>query len=155
MEDLAELHRFNAWANRSLLSGVRQLTPEQLDDQQDGMYGSILGVLRHMTQTEFAYLALMRRETLDRSDFLGTWNLEEIDDVLARTGTGLVELARSTAPDATFYIPWFERDFTVFQGLGQVLTHSINHRADINQWLPRFGVESTEQSYINLVLSES
>ncbi len=44
---------------------------------------------------------------------------------------------------------------TVFQGLGQVLTHSINHRADINQWLPRFGVDSIDNSYIDLVLSES
>ena len=31
MEELAEMHRFNAWANREILAGVRQLTPEQLD----------------------------------------------------------------------------------------------------------------------------
>lgn len=85
------MHRFNAWANCNILAGVRQLTPEQLDEQQDGMYRPILGVLRHLAQVE----------------------------------------------------------------LGQVLTHSINHRADINQWLPRFGVASTQQDYINLVLSET
>jgi len=35
-----------------------------------------------------------------------------------------------------------------------VLTHSANHRADVNQWLPWLGVESTDQDYMNLVLSE-
>jgi hypothetical protein len=49
-------------------------------------------------------------------------------------------------------IPWFERDFTVAQCLRQVLTHSANHRADINQWLPRFGIESTDVDYIDLAL---
>src|SRR5262249_46369309 len=83
------------------------------------------------------------------------WTLHQIEQVLEETGSRLVKVARTSAPDVTFHIPWFERDFTVFQGLGQVLTHSINHRADINQWLPRFGVDSTELDYINLALSES
>jgi uncharacterized damage-inducible protein DinB len=35
-----------------------------------------------------------------------------------------------------------------------VLTHSANHRADINQWLPQFGVESARLDYIDLALAE-
>jgi uncharacterized damage-inducible protein DinB len=155
MDDLAELHRFNAWANRGLLAGVRQLSPEQLDEQQDGMYRTILGVLRHLAQVEFAYLSLMRSQSLDRGEFTAPWGLDQVEDVLWKTGPGLVEVARSATPDATFHIPWFQRDFTILQGLGQVLTHSINHRADVNQWLPRFGVDSTDQDYIDLVFSES
>src|SRR5262249_19746308 len=69
VDDVAELHRFNAWANRRLLAGVRQLSPEQLDEHQDGMYHTILGVLRQLAQVEFAYLSLMRGESLDRGDF--------------------------------------------------------------------------------------
>jgi uncharacterized damage-inducible protein DinB len=154
MEELAEMHRFNAWANREILAGVRQLTPEQLDQQQEGMYRPILGVLRHLAQVELGYLLLIRGES---SEWMttGPWNLHQIEAVLEKTGSGLVEVARTSAPDSTFHIPWFERDVTVFQGLGQVLTHSINHRADINQWLPRFGVASTQQDFINLVLSET
>jgi hypothetical protein len=40
-------------------------------------------------------------------------------------------------------------------GLRQVLTHSANHRADVNQWLPRFGVDSASVDYIALALTES
>jgi uncharacterized damage-inducible protein DinB len=42
----------------------------------------------------------------------------------------------------------------VAAGPRQVLTHSANHRADVNQWLPRFGVESAIVDYIGLALAE-
>ena len=60
----------------------------------------------------------------------------------------------SRSPERRVRIPWFERDFSVPQCLRQVLTHSANHRADVNGWLPLFGVESTDQDYIDLALSE-
>jgi hypothetical protein len=80
--------------------------------------------------------------------------LDAVERVLAHTGRGLVELAETMPLDGTFHIPWFARDFTLATGLRQVLTHSGNHRADVNQWLPRFGVESADVDYIGLALAE-
>jgi uncharacterized damage-inducible protein DinB len=148
MNQIAELHRFNAWANRSLLTGLRQLTPTQLVEQQEGMYRTILGVVGHLAGVEAGYLRLMGGGVMD----VATGSLEDVAGVLERTGHGLVELASKGDLEATFHVPWFKRDFTIFQGLSQVLTHSINHRADVNGWLPRFGVESTDQDYFDLVL---
>ena len=149
MDELAELHRFNAWANRSLIAAARRLSAEQLEEQQAGMYGTVLGVLRHLAQVEHADLTMMRdgRRELPAAD-----SLVEIERALEASGAGLVDLAGSASPDATFHIPWFQRDFTVPQGLRQVLTHSANHRADVNQWLPRFGVDSARQDYVLMVL---
>jgi uncharacterized damage-inducible protein DinB len=152
MSDLAELHRFNAWANRRLLAGVRQLPPDQLEEVRDGMYRSILGVLAHLAQVEAAYLTLMTGRPSGRPALPGS--LAETEAMLGSTADGLVELAGCADLARTFHIPWFGRDFTLFQGLSQVLTHSMNHRADVNQWLPRFGLESTDQDYIDLALSE-
>jgi uncharacterized damage-inducible protein DinB len=149
--ELGELHRFNAWANRSLLAGVRQLRPEQLEERQEGMYGTIAGVLSHLAAVEAAYLAMMRSEPFEPMEGR---SLEMVEESLRRSADGLVALAGSAALDATFHIPWFDRDFTVAQGLRQILTHSGNHRADVNQWLPRFGVESTEQDYILFAQTE-
>jgi uncharacterized damage-inducible protein DinB len=152
MEELAELHRFNGWANRSLLAGIRGLSAEQVDEKGEGMYDSIRGVLWHLAQVEFVYLRLIRglaRERLSRD-----LTVEQIDGVLAETSAGLVEEAKSRSPEERVHIPWFERDFAVAQCLRQVLTHSANHRADINGWLPRFGVASTDQDYIHLALAE-
>jgi uncharacterized damage-inducible protein DinB len=152
MEELAELHRFNAWANRSLLVGIRQLSAEQLEEQQDGMYSAILGVLWHLANVESVYLRMIRGLEPKRLD--PNLTLDEVEAVLADTGVGLVEEARSRPSEQRVHIPWFDRDFAVAQCLRQVLTHSANHRADINMWLPRFGVESTDQDYINLALTE-
>jgi uncharacterized damage-inducible protein DinB len=153
MEELAELHRFNGWANRSLLAGVRRLGADQLDEQQDGMYNSIRRVLRHLAEVELVYLRMIRGEARERlREDLG---LDGIERVLEETGLGLVEAARSCSPGQRVHVPWFERDFSVPQCLRQVLTHSINHRADVNQWLPRFEVESTDLDYIDLALIET
>jgi uncharacterized damage-inducible protein DinB len=152
MEELAELHRFNAWANRSLLAGIRRLSAEQLEERQDGMYDSVRVLLSHLAQVEFVYLRMVRGLAPERPS--RDLTLDEIDSVLAETGAGLVEEARSRSPEQRVRIPWFEREFSVAQCLRQVLTHSSNHRADINGWLPRFGVESTDQDYIDLALTE-
>jgi uncharacterized damage-inducible protein DinB len=152
MDELAELHRFNAWANRSLVAGVRQLRAEQLEERQPGMYDSIRRVLAHLAQVEFVYLRMIRGLAPER--LRADLTLDDIDAVLAETDAGLVEEARSRSPQQRVPIPWFGRDFAVAQCLRQVLTHSANHRADINGWLPRFGIESTDQDYIDLALTE-
>ncbi|HKF76159.1 MAG TPA: DinB family protein [Candidatus Dormibacteraeota bacterium] len=150
MDELAALHRFNAWANRSLLAGLRRLRPDQLDEQQDGMYSTIRRVLHHLAMVEEVYLAMMSGGQFDSPPAVRS--LDELERALERTGRGLVELAGDDLTRA-FHVPWFDRDLTRADGLGQVLTHSINHRADINQWLPRFGVDSTEQDYVNFVMA--
>jgi uncharacterized damage-inducible protein DinB len=152
MDELAELHRFNAWANRSLLGGVRQLSAEQLEEQRDGMYNSVRGLLWHLAQVEFVYLRMIRGLAPERLS--QDLTLDQIDAVLAETAAGLLEEAAAPSSERRVHIPWFERDFAVRQCLRQVLTHSANHRADVNGWLPRFGIESTDQDYMDLVLSE-
>jgi uncharacterized damage-inducible protein DinB len=152
MDELAELHRFNAWANRSLLAGVRQLGPEQLEERQDGMYGSVRGVLWHLAQVEHVYLRMIRGLEPERLD--PDLSLDAIVATLDEAGAGLVAEAKSRSPEGRVPIAWFKRDFSVAQCLRQVLTHSANHRADINGWLPRFGVESTDVDYIDLALEE-
>lgn len=152
MEELTELHRFNLWANRSLLAGVRQLSAEQVTEQRDGMYGTVLGVLLHLAQVEYSYLRMVRGQDPERLS--PDLTLDQVAAVLEGTGEGLVAFTSSGSLDGRVRIPWFERDFSARQCLRQVLTHSANHRADVNQWLPGFGVESTDVDYIDLALSE-
>ncbi len=103
MEELAELHHFNAWANRNLLSAVDTMTPQQLDEQLDGMYNSVLGVLRHLAWVEFVYVALIRGVEVERP--AQPWSLDQAKEALAGTGEALVEIARTIPGDATFHIP--------------------------------------------------
>ncbi|HYW25639.1 MAG TPA: DinB family protein [Terriglobales bacterium] len=150
MDELAELHRFNAWANRSLLAGIRRLSAGQLEERQEGMYDSVQGVLWHLANVEVVYLQMIRGRAPERLS--RDLSVDQVDAALEEADAGLVEEARSRSPEQRVHIPWFERDFAVAQCLRQVLTHSANHRADINGWLPRFGIESTDQDYIDLAL---
>lgn len=150
VEELAELHRFNAWANRRLLSSIRRLEPQQLVERREGMYTTVLGVLAHLAGVEFGYLGAMRAEPFEPF----STSLDEVERALEQSGVGLVEVARTSPPDATFRLPWLDVDLTVSVGLRQVLTHSINHRADVNQWLPAFGLESRRLDYIDFVLEQ-
>jgi DinB family len=117
MQELAELHRFNLWANANLLAAVRKLPAEQLSERREGMYDSILSVLTHFAAVEAAYLSLMRSESFEPGDN----SLDSLEQSLAGAGRGLVELAATAAMDRSFHIPWFGRDFTVATGLRQVL----------------------------------
>lgn len=141
------LHEYNRWADQRLLETLRTLPLTALAEERAGMYDSILGVLAHIAQVQIGYVGLMtaaERRLVERD------SIEEIAAIMERAGAGLVELAGGDL-ERSFHIPWFERDFTVAQGLRQVLTHSIHHRADINGWLPGFGVESLELDYIDWV----
>jgi uncharacterized damage-inducible protein DinB len=150
MYELAELHRFNSWANLRLLAAVGRLGPAQLEERRDGMYNSILGVLSHLAGVELGYLSLMQGQFLEPP----SRSIEDVERTLQEAGRGLVELAQSPRLDAGFHTPWFGRDLTIAEGLRQVLTHSTHHRADVNRWLPAFGLESTEINYIDLVLAQ-
>jgi uncharacterized damage-inducible protein DinB len=151
MEELAELYRFNAWANRSLLAGLRLLTDEQRTRAHDGQYDSMHNVLRHIAGVEHVYLLMIRGQRPER--LAEGLTFDQIAAALEEADAGLVEAA-ATPPEHRVHIPWFERDFSVAQSLRQVLTHSVNHRADINQWLPRLGVESVDLDYIDLALED-
>src|SRR5215471_12769262 len=113
MEELADLHRFNAWANASLVAGLRQVPEAMLTEQREGMYGTLLGVLNHVAQVQSGYLRLLRSEVPERlSEDL---TLDEVERILEESAAGLVELARTGSPETRVRIPWFEREFTVQQ----------------------------------------
>jgi uncharacterized damage-inducible protein DinB len=152
MEELAELHRFNAWANRGLLAQVRRLSADQVTERQDGMYGTVLGVMGHLAWVEFVYLRMIRSEPYERPE--GDLTLEKVERILEETGAGLPAVAAEASSEGRLHIPWFERDFTVPQCLSQVLSHSIGHRAEVSSWLPRFGLKSVDMHYIDLARTE-
>jgi hypothetical protein len=53
-----------------------------------------------------------------------------------------------TGMERAFNVPWFEQDFTVADGLFQVLAHSIEHQADIAHFLGRLGYETPPIDYV-------
>lgn len=150
MKLLMDAFEYNAWATRQLGDMCKRLPAEQLTEKKDWQYQPIIELWRHVNQVERAYLRLMG--VADLPEPAG-----DLDSYLQSAAACREEYTAFTAAlddsgmERTFDIPWFGREFTVADGLFQVVAHSIEHRADIAHFLSRFGYETPPIDYIAYV----
>ncbi len=148
MSTIASLYQYNAWANDQVLAVAEQLQAEQLTGPVEGMYGSILDTAAHMLGVEENFLLLMSGKEAKRPD---KPDMTTIRRRLAANGVGFERfVANLTGEDLTrpFLVPWFRREFTVENGLLQVIVHSTEHRADLCGALTRAGLKTPPIDYI-------
>jgi uncharacterized damage-inducible protein DinB len=147
MDLLFNAYCYNAWANSRLGAVCAQLSREQLNAPVEGMFGSTLATLEHLATVECAYFQAMGIGTVPERPA----GLEKVLAELERVGAGCAAFAQSLDDDGgarRFLVPWFKREFTVQDGLFQVLTHSTEHRADIASALTRHGLTTPPIDYV-------
>jgi uncharacterized damage-inducible protein DinB len=147
MKLLGDAFEYNAWATLQLGGVCRRLSAPQLTGQQEWQYRSILGLWQHIDEVERGYLRLMGAATLPEPGA----SLDGYLDSAGACGAAFASFAAGlddAALGRMFTVPWFERDFTVADGLFQVVTHSIQHRADIAHFLSRLGYDTPAIDYI-------
>jgi uncharacterized damage-inducible protein DinB len=147
MKLLRDAFEYNGWATRQLGGVCRTVPPAQLTAKEDWQYQPINELWWHIAQVERGYLALMGVTQLEEPD-------AGLDSLLTAMEQGtdayreFADSLDSAAMERLFTVPWFERDFTVADGLFQVLAHSIEHRADIAHFLSRLGYETPPIDYV-------
>ena len=113
----------------------------------DELGGSVLELLGHAAQTEAAFLGLMTGAT--ERPIRVTEYPQIRGRLLANSAGYLTAMPQfSTRLSERFLVPWFEREFTIEQGLLQVATHSVQHRAGICAGIARAGREAPGLDYI-------
>ncbi len=147
MTNIQDLFQYNAWANALVLAETDKLSDTELRAPMDELGGSALELLGHTAQTEAAFLGLMTGATerpTRETEYL------HIRERLVANSTGfLVAMPQlSKRLSEPFRVPWFEREFTIEQGLMQVATHSVQHRAGICAGIARAGREAPGLDYI-------
>lgn len=147
MTGLTDLFEYNEWANGLVVAATDQMTEAQLSAEMPELGGSVLELLDHTARVEQAFLALM---TGGERPPRGDRPYSDVKDALAATDAGyraaMSEL-ESRLGDR-FLVPWFEREFTIEQGLNQVATHSVQHRAGICAGIFRAGLQPPGLDYI-------
>jgi uncharacterized damage-inducible protein DinB len=151
---LAELLAYNAWANERVLEACRGLSAEQLQAPQGDMYGPVLDTLRHILEVEAGYLALIAGAGRPPPAAEGLAALTDQSKSVAVGYERLLGSAGASGLERRFSIPWFEREVTVEQGLAQVVTHSLQHRADVAGALTRAGIEPPPLDFVLFVLEQ-
>lgn len=147
MRLLVDAFEYNAWATRQLIDVCGRIPQEQLTRRQEWQYNSLLGLWRHIDDVERAYLGLMGvAERPEPKDSIEAYLASA--DASGAAFAPFVEGLDVRGMERLFNIPWFGRDFTVADGLFQVLTHSTQHRADIAHFLARLGHDTPPIDYV-------
>ncbi|MEX0783036.1 MAG: DinB family protein [Dehalococcoidia bacterium] len=147
MRLLKDAFEYNGWATRQLGEVCRTATPAQLTNKEEWQYQPILELWRHINEVERAYLRLtgggeVPAPVSSLEAYLSS------SEAVNRELVAHADRLDDEGLERMFNVPWFERDFTVGDGLFQVLTHSIEHRADIAHFLSRLGHETPPIDYV-------
>lgn len=148
MSNLRDLFEYNAWANSHVLAVTDKLSADQLTAPMTELGGSVQELLAHTAMVEAAFLGLMTgiqpASKLDQSSYPDVRALFQHN---ATNYLASVEGLEARAGEQ-FKVPWFGRAFTIEQGLTQVATHSVQHRAGACAGIARAGREAPGLDYI-------
>lgn len=148
MSQFADLFEYNHWANELVLSATSQMTAEALAAPMPELGGSTIGLLEHLAQVQANFLGIMtgagRPPREDGRPY------DQIAALLRQTDEGFITALPSLKARLTdqFELSWFGRAFTIEQGLAQVATHSVQHRAGISAGIARAGLKPADLDYI-------
>ncbi|MCA9877003.1 MAG: DinB family protein [Thermomicrobiales bacterium] len=148
---LANLLRFNQWANVELIDACAQLDDSLLDEELPGTQGTVRSTLWHLVELEYRYLGALR----------GTPNAAEY--VLPGAPDGELATLRVLALDSgEQLVAWAEAASgdpmidTTFQGqpysvpasvfVGQTLNHAKEHRQQLHEALLGKGIAMPDLS---------
>ena len=135
---LVQALRYNRWANLQLLDVCSSLSPEQLQLESSGTYGTIAATWQHLVAAEQRYLRRMvgfEPTVSEKDDFPGLATLKE---EAARSGDELIASAGTVDPDATS--PGNGGGVKHWLVMVQAIHHGNDHRTHICSILGQNGI---------------
>jgi uncharacterized damage-inducible protein DinB len=145
---LAEILRYNRWANDTLLDACRSLTDQQLDAVTPGTSGTVRVLLMHIVGGQQTFVLRTRgRQHEGELHRESTWpGWDQLLRIAAETGDELIAIAESVAPGAEVDLPYAGKAyrFPVRFFLIHAAEHSIEHRTEIKIALAQMGVETPD-----------
>ena len=147
MSQFTDLFQYNRWANGRVLECADRMTEEHRKAPMPELGGSVLALLDHTARVEQSFLAVMtggeRPARVER-----TYDEVKAAFEAAATGYEAALPGLESRLGERFQVPWFGREFTIEQGLTQVATHSVQHRAGMCAGIYRAGIEPPGLDYI-------
>ena len=145
---LAEMFRYNAWANRELFEVCRSLTEEQLDTQVRGISGPVRELLMHIAggQQTFVLRTKGRQhegELGRQSDWPG---IETVIQIAASTSDELISIAEQLEENEEVDLPYQGKTYRYPSHffLVHAMQHSTEHRTEVKVALAQMRVETPD-----------
>jgi uncharacterized damage-inducible protein DinB len=145
---LAEMFRYNRWANHELLSACAWLGDEQLDARMPGISGPLRTLFLHFVGAQQTFVLRTKGrqhegELNGSSPWPGFDTLLEIAD---STSDELIAIAESLDADCDVDLPWRDKVYRLPKSffLVHALEHGVEHRTEIKVALMQLGVPTPD-----------
>ena len=145
---LAEMFRYNAWANRELFEACRSLTEEQLDMRIQGISGSVRELLMHIAGGQQTFILRTKGRQHEgelgrQSDWAG---IETVIQVAASTSDELIAIAEKLEDDEEVGLSYQGKTYQYPKSffLVHAMEHSTEHRTEVKIALAQLGIETPD-----------
>jgi len=142
---LAEMLRYNKWANLILFEACRTLSDEHIDAPLPGASGSVRELLLHIAGGQQTFvLRTTGRQHEGELQRRSPWPcFEALLDVLTRTSDELIAIAAGLDTDREVDLPFLTKVYRYPVGffLTHAMAHGAVHRTEITLTLAHIGVE--------------
>jgi len=145
---LAEMFRYNAWANRELFEVCRSLTEEQLDMQIQGISGSVRELLMHIAGGQQTFI--LRTKSRQHEGELGRqsgWpGIEKVINIVASTSDELITIAEQLKDDEEVSLSYQGKTYRYPKRffLVHAMEHSTEHRTEVKIALAHLEIETPD-----------
>ena len=145
---LAEMLRYNHWANRRLFEACRALTAEQLARRMPEASGSVGELLLHIAGGQQTFV-LRTRGRQHEGEFTrqSPWpGFDAVFKALDVSSQELVLIAEGLDVDSEVDLPWMGKAyrFPVSFFLVHAMAHGVEHRTEVKLTLSHFGFETPD-----------
>lgn len=135
---LAELIRYNNWANQQVLAACEQLDEEQLVATLPGSYGTVRSTLEHLIRSEAFYVSILTgQRPLPPFQWDAKPTLAEMREYAVQVGEALVDAIQRLRPNDLVYEEEEGQKFH-YQAVVvfiQIINHGVEHRTNITSIL--------------------
>ena len=145
---LAELFRYNRWANLRLIDTCRDLTAEQLATRAPGTSGSIGELLTHVVGGQQTFVLRTKgRQHEGELNRQSAWpGMDAIRELAMSTSDELIAIAERLDQDVEVDLPFMSKTyrFPTSFFLTHALEHGVEHRTEVRVALAYLGVEAPD-----------
>jgi uncharacterized damage-inducible protein DinB len=147
-QPLAEMLRYNKWANHELFDACRALSDEQLDATVQGVSGTVRVLLLHVAGGQQTFV--LRTQGRQHEGELTRWSKwpgwDALLAILALSSDQLITIAGEIDPDAMVDLPWQGKVFRFPKSffLVHAVEHGVAHRTEVKVALGTMGVATPD-----------
>lgn len=145
---LAEMLRYNTWANLTLIDACRTLADEYLDCSLAGASGSVRVLLTHVVgaQQTFVFRTEGRQHEGELTRASAWPGFPTLIEIATRTGDDLIAVAEGLDADRAVDLPYLGRTFRFPLSffLVHATAHGVEHRTEIKLILAERGIATPD-----------